>query len=109
MDQFYDLAVKCVNDSMSKEELIPELRGGGIEDWVGAFRIIIAIIVIMNNAAGFQILPNRGAIVHPNGAIVRPENSEIQGHLHHPKGGGRIRVRMSKQVSTNVIPTQTQV
>ena len=28
--------------------------------------------------------------------------------MHHPKGGGRIRVRMSKQVSTNVIPTQTQ-
>ena len=48
-------------------------------------------------------------IVHPNGAIVRPANVGIQGHLHHPKGGGRIRVRMSKQVSTNVIPTQKQV
>jgi len=47
MDQFYDLAVKCRNNSISKEELVMELRGGGIEDLVGAFGIVIVIIEIL--------------------------------------------------------------
>ncbi len=37
-----DLAIKSRNNSMSKEELINELRGGAIEDWVAAFGVIIA-------------------------------------------------------------------
>ena len=95
MDQLYDFAVKCANGSMSKEELITELRGGGIEDWVGAFGIIIAIIIVINNVTGFQIPPNRGAIVHPNGAIVRPADGGKFPGPQHQKGGGRIKVRMS--------------
>ena len=46
MNQLYDLAVKCGNGSMSRKELITELRGGGIEDWVAAFGVIIYIIFI---------------------------------------------------------------
>jgi hypothetical protein len=37
MDQLYDLAVKYRNNSMSREEFILELRGGGIEDWLAAY------------------------------------------------------------------------
>jgi len=66
MDQFYELAMKCRNGSMNKEELITQLRGGSIENWVGAFKIIIAIILVINNADGFQVPPNPGAIVPPH-------------------------------------------
>ena len=59
MDQLYDLAVKYRNNSMSREEFILELRGGGIEDWLAAFGIIIAIIAVLNNVEG-------GAIVTPH-------------------------------------------
>ena len=66
MDQLYDLAVRYRNNSMSREEFILELRGGGIEDWVAAFGIIIAIITLINNVDAFQVPPNPGAIVPPH-------------------------------------------
>ena len=66
MDQLYDLAVKYRNNLISKEELVMELRGGGIEDWVAAFGIIIAIITLINNAGAFQVPSNPGATVPPH-------------------------------------------
>jgi len=66
MDQLYDLAVKCRNNSMSKEELITKLRGGCVEDWIAAFGIIIAIITVLNNVDAFQVPPAPGAIVPPH-------------------------------------------
>lgn len=66
MDQLYDLSVKYRNNSMSRKELITELRGGAIEDWVAAFGVIIAIITLINNVDAFQVPPNPGAIVPPH-------------------------------------------
>ena len=66
IDQLYDLAVKYRNNSMNREELITELRGGSIEDWVAAFGVIIAIITLINNVDAFQVPPNPEAIVPPH-------------------------------------------
>lgn len=57
MNQLYDLDVNCRNNSLSIEELITELRCGGIEDWAGIVGIIIAIITMLNNIKGFQVPP----------------------------------------------------
>jgi hypothetical protein len=40
----YKIAGKFINGSISSEEAILKLRAGGIEGWVAAFGIIIAII-----------------------------------------------------------------
>jgi len=66
MDKLYDLAVKCRNNSINREELIMELRGGGIENWVAAFGMIIAIITLLNNADAFLVPLNPGQIVPPH-------------------------------------------
>jgi hypothetical protein len=42
------------------------LRGGAVEDWVGAFGIVIAIITVLNNIDAFQVHPAPGAIVPPH-------------------------------------------
>ena len=84
MDQFYALAVKSKNDSISIEELIMVLRGGDIQDWVRAFGIIISIITVLNNVDGFQVPP--GTIVPPHLKYLygtqKPEN-----HFGYEKGG----------------------
>lgn len=64
MDQLYNLAVKWKNKSISKKELITELRGGDIQDWGAAFGIIIAIITVLNNVDAFQVPPH--AVVPPH-------------------------------------------
>ena len=72
-------------------KLIKELRGGSLTEAAVGVIVIIFIWQIMGvGIEGFQV-----PIVRPNGAIVRPANGGIQGQLHHPKGGGRITVRMS--------------
>jgi hypothetical protein len=77
------------NPKVSK--LIKELRGGSLTEAAIAVVVIIFIWQIMGvGIEGFQV-----PIVYPNGARVRPANGGIQGQLHHPKGGGRITVRMS--------------
>jgi len=49
LDQCYDFAVRYRNTSISREELIAELRGGAIQDWVSALGLILAIITVINN------------------------------------------------------------
>lgn len=85
MDQFYDLAVKYRNNSMSKEEVILELRGGEIQDWVATFGIVIAIITVLNNVAGFQVPP--GVIVPPHFQWLY-ENQQPGNHFGYGKGAG---------------------
>ena len=87
MDQLYDLAVKCRNNSISKEELVMELRGGGIEDWVGAFGIVIAIIAVLNNSDAFQVHPAPGAIVPPHLQWLYG-NQQPGNHFGYGKGAG---------------------
>jgi len=87
MDQLYDLAVKCRNNSIRKEELITELRGGGIEDWVAAFGMIIAIITVINNVEAFQVPPAPGAIVPPHLQWLY-RNPKPGHHFGYGKGTG---------------------
>ena len=69
--------------------------------------VLYDIWTLVSGADGFQI-----PVVNPrNGAVIAPANGGVQGQMNHPKHAGHITVRMSnsQQVSTNVIPTQTQM
>ena len=51
-------------------------------------------------------------LINPrNGAVIGPANGGFHQQINNPKHRGKITVRMSnsQQVSTNVIPTQTQI
>ncbi len=67
MDKLYEIALKCKDNSMSREEAIAELRGGDIKDYVKAFAVIGAILSIIANSDAFQVpLPPPGAIPPPH-------------------------------------------
>lgn len=66
MDELYRLSVECKNNSLSQEELITKitnLRGGSFVDVAAALAFIGVIIILANNANGFQPQPNRNIIV----------------------------------------------
>lgn len=85
MDQLYDLAIKYRNKSMSRKEFILEFQGGGIEDFVAAFGIIIPIITLLNNVEGLQVPP--GTIVPPHLQWLY-ENQQPGNHFGYGKGAG---------------------
>jgi hypothetical protein len=88
MDEFYDLAVKYRNNSMSREEVILELSGGAIENWVAAVGIILTILTMMNNlntGEGFSVPP--GAIVPPHLQWLYG-NQQPGNHFGYGKGAG---------------------
>ena len=67
MDELYHLSVECKTNSLSQEELITKisnLRGGDFVDVAAGLAIIAAIILLANNANGFQ--PNPHLIVPPH-------------------------------------------
>jgi hypothetical protein len=67
MDELYYLSVGCKSNSLSQEELITKisnLRGGAFVDVAADLAIIAAIIILANNANGFQ--PNPHVIVPPH-------------------------------------------
>jgi hypothetical protein len=67
MDELYHLSVGCKSNSLSQEELITKisnLRGGAFIDVGAGLAIIAAIIILANNANGFQ--PNPHVIVPPH-------------------------------------------
>jgi hypothetical protein len=67
MDELYHLSVECKTNSLSQEELITKisnLRGGDFLDVAAGLAIIAAIIILANNANGFQ--PNPHVIVPPH-------------------------------------------
>lgn len=60
IDELYYLSVECKNNSLSQEELINKirnLRGGSFVNVAAGLAIITAIIIIANNANGFQYHP----------------------------------------------------
>ena len=92
-------------------KLIKELRAGDLSGALVGNAILLVVLygiwTLVSRADGFQI-----PVVHPrNGAVIAPANGGVHQQINHPKHGGRITVRMSnsQQVSTNVIPTQTQM
>lgn len=71
INKLYEIALKlkCPENRISREELIAELRGGDIKDYVTAIGVIMAIIGILFNisdAEAFQIPPGPGAIPPPH-------------------------------------------
>jgi hypothetical protein len=67
MDELYHLSVECKTSSLSQEEFITKisnLRGGEFVDVTAGLAIIAAIIILANNANGFQ--PNPHVIVPPH-------------------------------------------
>ena len=67
MNELYHLSVECKNNSLSQEELITKitnLRGGSFVDVAAGLAIIAAIIILANNANGFQ--PNPHVNVPPH-------------------------------------------
>ena len=86
-DRLYDLAVKYTKNDINKEELIMELRGGGFEDWVEAFGVIMAIVMILNNVDAFQVPPNQGEIVPPHLQLLYG-NQQPGNHFGYGKGAG---------------------
>ena len=67
MNKLYHLSVECKNNSLSQEELITKitnLKGGSFVDVAAGLAIIAAIIILANNANGFQ--PNPHVNVPPH-------------------------------------------
>ena len=88
MDQLYDLSIKCRDNSISQEELITtltNLRGGSLVDVATGLAIIAAIIILANNANGFQ--PNPHVIVPPHLQWLYGNNYQ-PGQFGYGKGAG---------------------
>ena len=67
MNELYYLSVECKNNSLSQEELITKitnLRGGSFVDVAAGLAIIAAIIILANNAEGFQPNPHMNVPPH---------------------------------------------
>jgi len=88
MNELYYLSVECKNNSLSQEELITKitnLRGGSFVDVAAGLAIIAAIIILANNANGFQ--PNPHVIVPPHLQWLYGNNYQ-PGQFGYGKGAG---------------------
>ena len=88
MDQLYDLSIKCRDNSISQDELITtltNLRGGSLVDVTVGLAIIAAIIILANNANGFQ--PNHMWIAPPHLQWLYGNNYK-PGQFGYGKGAG---------------------
>jgi hypothetical protein len=87
MKKLYEIAIKYKDNSISREEVILELRGGEIQDLATAFAIFIIIMAVLNNVSGFQVLP--GAILPPHLQWLY-ENQQPSNHFQYGKNAGQI-------------------
>ena len=88
MNELYHLSVECKNNSLSQEELITKitnLRGGSFVDVAAGLAIIAAIIILANNANGFQ--PNPQVNVPPHLQWLYGNNYQ-PGQFGYGKGAG---------------------
>jgi hypothetical protein len=88
MNQLYDLSIKCRDNSISQDELITtlnNLRGGSLVDVTVSLAIIAAIIILANNANGFQSNPH--VIVPPHLQWLYGNNYK-PGQFGYGKGAG---------------------
>ena len=73
MNELYYLSVECKNNSLSQEELITKitnLRGGSFVDVAAGLAIIAAIIILANNANGFQRNPHVNVPPHLQWLVI---------------------------------------
>ena len=88
IDQLYNLSIECRNNSLRKEQLITKisnLRGGSFIDVAAGLAIIAAIIILANNANGFQ--PNPHVNVPPHLQWLYGNNYQ-PGQFGYGKGAG---------------------
>jgi len=88
MNELYYLSVECKNNSLSQEELITKitnLRGGSFVNVAAGLAIIAAIIILANNANGFQ--PNPHVNVPPHLQWLYGNNYQ-PGQVGYGKGVG---------------------
>ena len=85
IEKFDELAVKWNSGSISMKELILELRGGDLAEWVAKFGITMAIIIVLNNVDAFQVPP--GTIVPPHLQGLYG-NQQPGNHFGYGKGAG---------------------
>nr|ULD16120.1 hypothetical protein [Cylindrotheca closterium] len=88
MNELYYLSVECKKNSLSQEELITKimnLRGGSFVDVAAGLAIIAAIILLANNANGFQ--PNPHVNVPPHLQWLYGTNDK-PGQFGYGKGVG---------------------
>jgi hypothetical protein len=88
INELYYLSVECKNNSLSKEELITKitnLRSGSFVDVAAGLAIIAAIILLANNANGFQ--PNPHVNVPPHLQWLYGNNYQ-PGQFGYGKGVG---------------------
>ena len=88
MNELYYLSVECKNNSLSQEELITKitnLRSGSFVDVAAGLGIIAAIIILANNANGFQ--PNPHVNVPPHLQWLYGNNYQ-PGQFGYGKGVG---------------------
>lgn len=83
MNYFYDFAIKFRNGSINQEQLIFQLWGVAMENWVGGFGIILAMIIAINNASGFQILPPDLQWLYGNNQL--PSNFRLSKENRRPR------------------------
>ena len=66
MDQLYEIAMRCKNNSITtQEQLINELRGGGLPEAAALIGIIGAVVLTLYLSEGFQV-PRNPSIVPPH-------------------------------------------
>ena len=68
MNELYYLSVECKNNSLNQEELITKitnLRGDAFVNVTAGLAIIATIIILVNNANGFQPNPHVNVPPHP--------------------------------------------
>ena len=88
MNELYHLSVECKNNSLSREELITKitnLKGGSFVDVAVGLAIMAAIIILTNNASGFQ--PNPHVNVPPHLQWLYGNNYQ-PGQFDYGKGVG---------------------
>lgn len=97
-------------DKPEISKVISELRAGDLTELIIDLIVTVLFFSVIYTSDSFHMPPN-GRVIHPNGGVVRPANRGIQEQLQHPpkSSAGRLRMSDSQEVSTSVIPTQTQV
>nr|YP_009059262.1 hypothetical protein [Eunotia naegelii]YP_009059312.1 hypothetical protein [Eunotia naegelii]AHI51209.1 hypothetical protein [Eunotia naegelii]AHI51259.1 hypothetical protein [Eunotia naegelii] len=91
IDEFYELTLQYLNNSISQEELLLKLRGGDfdIPYWFSVVSLVGAMIIVMNNlnlVDGFQV--NRGGIRPPHHGWIPGNNPKPGNSFESGKGAG---------------------
>lgn len=83
MVQFYDLAARYRNNSVTRKEAIRELRGGGLSDWL----VLFIFVYMIANHTGESFL--QAPLPHMDPVVW------INGNYNHPRFPGQSKPEFS--------------